>query len=85
MLMFAATPFPLAEKSPDLPMSILLVLMGLAFLALRKRMIAARQARVRVGDLSDAAAKRKDRWYTVASIGVIGCGLYLLIVSLLKR
>lgn len=83
--MFAETHFPQAEKTPDLQMSILLILMGVAFLALRRRMISARQARVQVGDMRADSAKRKDRWYTVSSVGVILCGVYLLIVSLLKR
>ena len=83
--MFAETHFPQSDKSPDLQMSILLILMGVAFLALRKRMVSARQSRVQVGDMTAGTAKRKDRWYTVSSIGVILCGMYLLIRSLLNR
>lgn len=62
----------------DLPIAIMLFLMGVCFLALRKKMSVARMERVKKGEMSSMEATKADRLVMWAGISVTACGLFLL-------
>ncbi len=62
----------------DLPVAILLLGMDVCFLALRKKMSAARTERVAKGEKSTVEAMRADRLALRCGWGVTGCGLFLI-------
>lgn len=64
-----------SSELPDLVAGLLLITMGVCFLALRTRIAAARERRVQAGDMSAADARRRTRRHVWLSIGVIVGGL----------
>jgi len=62
----------------DLPMALVMFLMGVGFLALRKKMSGARAERVAKGEITAAEALQADRMMLWGGWFITACGVFLL-------
>ena len=68
-------------RTLDLPMSLLMLVMGIIFIALRKQQAAARHERMKKGELSAEEAEKNGRifyWggYVVTAAGLFSLGMW---------
>ncbi len=68
------------SASADLPLAIVLFLLGLGLIAARGKFAASRKARIERGELSHEEAMKNAKLVTWCSYGVAGGGAFLLVM-----